>query len=473
MNRLNRFPVLLLLFFPAGELAAQEKVSFEKEIVSLIAKRCVECHNARDAKGGLDLSSRKTAFQGGDSGQVITAGKVADSPLLERLVAGEMPPKRKLVECSIKPMDKSEIELLSRWIQQGAVADAPDRDNATAAADPLVSNEDREFWSFQPPRRARVPRAHSRRVLQTPIDHFIVSALQKKQLDLSPPASRQTLARRAFLDLLGIPPTPEQLDQFLLDEAPGSYHRLIDRLLASPLYGERWGGLWLDVAGYADSEGIQHSDSVRPFAYRYRDYVIRSWNADKPYSRFILEQLAGDELADYSDPDKITSEIHDNLVATGFLRLVPDATYLGITNFVPDRLDIIDDMIEVVSSSMMGLTIKCARCHSHKFDAIPQRDYYRLAAIFKGAIDENDWLKPTRQSGQPGERDRYLASISTVERREWEVGQARTEEEVKQLEEKIAVSGFSRPVRTTEGVILVSSNETACGIRPSTRWLPA
>ena len=166
--------------------------------------------------------------------------------------------------------------------------------------------------------------------------------------------------------------------------------------------------------------------------------MIRSWNADKPYSRFILEQLAGDELADYSDPDKITSEIHDNLVATGFLRLVPDATYFGITNFVPDRLDIIDDMIEVVSSSMMGLTVKCARCHSHKFDAIPQRDYYRLAAIFKGAIDENDWLKPTRQSGQPGERDRYLASISTVERREWEVGQARIEEEVKQLEEKIA-----------------------------------
>ena len=420
-----------------GAEADPGKVS-QWSVLPILQLRCTVCHGTRVREAELDLRTRESMVRGGTSGPAIVPGKPGESLLLKRVHAGEMPPKRKLVEFSIKPMEKSEIELFSRWIEQGAVADAPVRDDTTAATDPLVSNEDREFWSFQPPRRARVPRVHSSRVLQTPIDHFIVSALQKKQLDLSPPASRQTLVRRAFLDLLGIPPTPEQLDQFLLDEAPGSYHRLIDRLLASPLYGERWGGLWLDVAGYADSEGIQHSDSVRPFAYRYRDYVIRSWNADKPYSRFILEQLAGDELADYSDPDKITSEIHDNLVATGFLRLVPDATYFGITNFVPDRLDIIDDMIEVVSSSMMGLTIKCARCHSHKFDAIPQRDYYRLAAIFKGAIDENDWLKPTRQSGQPGERDRYLASISTVERQEWEVGQARIEEEVKQLEGKIA-----------------------------------
>jgi cytochrome c553 len=416
--------------------STSEKVS-QWSVLPILQLRCTVCHGTRVRQAELDLRTRESIVRGGKSGPAIVPGKPGESLLLKRVHAGEMPPKRKLVEFSIKPMEKPEIELLSRWIEQGAVADAPDRDDSTAAADPLVSNEDREFWSFQPPRRARIPRVNSSRVLQTPIDHFIVSALQKKQLDLSPPAGRQTLARRAFLDLLGIPPTVEELDRFLLDKAPGAYQRLIDRLLASPLYGERWGGLWLDVAGYADSEGIQHSDSVRPFAYRYRDYVIRSWNADKPYSRFILEQLAGDELSDYSDPDKITSEIHDNLVATGFLRLAPDATYFGITNFVPDRLNIIDDMIEVVSSSMMGLTIKCARCHSHKFDPIPQRDYYRLAAIFKGAIDENDWLKPTRQSGEPGKLDRYMASVLTAERKEWEADQQRIEDEVKKLEEKI------------------------------------
>jgi cytochrome c553 len=430
-----------------GPAAPSDKVS-QWSVLPVLQLRCTVCHGTRVRQAELDLRTRESIVRGGKSGPAIVPGKPAESLLLKRVHAGEMPPKRKLVEFSIKPMEKAEIELITRWIEQGAAADVISPDHSPDGIDPLLSAEDREFWSFQPPRRARIPRARSSQTLYTPVDHFIVSALQQKQLDLSPPASRQTLARRAFLDLLGIPPTPGEVSQFLSDEAPGAYQRLVDRLLASPLYGERWGGLWLDVAGYSDSEGIQHSDSVRPFAYRYRDYVIRSWNADKPYSRFLMEQLAGDELADYTNPDNISEEVHDNLVATGFLRLVPDATYFGITNFVPDRLDIIDDMIEVVGSSMMGLTIKCARCHSHKFDPIPQRDYYRLAAIFKGAIDENDWLKPTRQSGSPGELDRYLASILTAERKAWEADLERIEQEVKQLEQKIA--GMEQELVTAE-----------------------
>ncbi len=416
-------------------VATSERVS-QWSVLPVLQLRCTVCHGTRVRQGELDLRTRESIIRGGKSGPAMVPGKPEESLLLKRIHDGEMPPKRKLVEFSIKPMEETEIELVTKWIQQGAVVDLPVPEDP--GVNPLVSDEDREFWAFQPPRRAPVPRARSLQQLQTPVDYFIVSALQQQQLDLSPAASRQTLVRRAFLDLLGIPPTPDQVSQFLSDREPGAYERLIDRLLASPRYGERWGGLWLDVAGYADSEGIQHSDSVRPFAYRYRDYVIRSWNADKPYSRFLLEQLAGDELADYTDPEKISPEIHDNLVATGFLRLVPDATYFGITNFVPDRLDIIDDMLEVVSSSVMGLTVKCARCHSHKFDPIPQRDYYRLAALFKGAIDENDWLKPTRQSGKPGELDRYMASISTAERKAWEADVQRIEQEVKQLEQKIA-----------------------------------
>ena len=424
-----------------------DKVS-QWTVLPILQLRCTVCHGTRIREGELDLRTRESIVQGGKSGPAIVPGKPDESLLLRRIHAGEMPPKRKLVEFSIKPMEDSEIELVSRWIEQGAMADQATRDLAAGDADPLVANEDRDFWSFQPPRRAEIPQLTSNQVLYTAVDHFIASALQREQLDLAPPADRRTLMRRASLDLLGIPPTPEEVEYFLADSAPGAYERLVDRLLASPLYGERWGGLWLDVAGYSDSEGIQHSDSVRPFAYRYRDYVIRSWNADKPYSRFVMEQLAGDELADYSDPDKITSEIQDNIVATGFLRLVPDATYFGITNFVPDRLDIIDDVIEVVSSSMLGLTIKCARCHNHKFDPIPQRDYYRLAAIFKGAIDENDWLKPTRQSGPAGERDRYLAAVSTVERKEWEANEQRIEDGARELEEKIA--GLELPLAEAE-----------------------
>ncbi len=207
---------------------------------------------------------------------------------------------------------------------------------------------------------------------------------------------------------MGLPPEPDEVAAFVADTHPGAYRRLVDRVLASPHYGERWGQYWLDVAGYADSEGIQNADDVRPHAWRYRDYVIRAFNDDKPYDRFLLEQLAGDELADYEHAAEITPEMYDNLVATAFLRLAPDATYSPITGFVPDRLEMIDDEIEVFSSAVLGLTIKCARCHSHKFDPIPQRDYYRLAAAFKGALDEHDWLAP--RTGGPDQPEDAVPS---------------------------------------------------------------
>ena len=201
--------------------------------------------------------------------------------------------------------------------------------------------------------------------------------------------------------------------------------RLIDRLLASPRYGERWGRYWLDLAGYADSEGKREQDLPRPHAWRYRDYVIRSFNADKPYDRFLLEQLAGDELADYENAPEITPEMYDNLVATGFLRMAPDATWANITGYVPDRLEVIADEIDVLGSAVLGLTMKCARCHSHKFDPIPQRDYYRLVDVFKGAYDEYDWLKPDVRPGLgPVSQDvlggRHLPYVTTAERQAWE-----------------------------------------------------
>ena len=405
-------------------------------VLPILQLRCTVCHGTRKQEGGLDLRTTAAILKGGKSGPAIVPGKPADSLLLKRIHDGEMPPRRELVKYSVKPMETSELTLVTKWIEQGAKADL-ELHPQQGQQDRLVNKEDRQFWAFQPPRRVPLPGVTSHSRLHTGIDHFIVAALGKQGLDLSPPADRQTLVRRAYYDLLGLPPSPEEVAAFLADTAPDAYDRLLDHLLASPRYGERWGGLWLDLAGYADSEGIQHSDSVRPFAYRYRDYVIQSWNEDKPYSRFVMEQLAGDEMADYSNPDRVDQRTHDNLVATGFLRMVPDATYFGITNFVPDRLEIIDDTLEVFSSSIMGMTIKCARCHSHKFDPIPQRDYYRLAAIFKGAIDENDWLKPTRQGGTPGSQDRYLAAISTAERDAWKKHQQFIQEAIATVNQRI------------------------------------
>lgn len=226
------------------------------------------------------------------------------------------------------------------------------------------------------------------------IDAFILASLEKQSLSLSPDADRLALFRRASFDLTGLPPDADEAQAFLADQDPLAYEKWIERLLASPHYGERWGRHWLDVAGYADCEGRREQHLPRPDVWRYRDYVIRAFNSDKPYDRFLREQLAGDGSGIMPTPAVITSEMEDNLVATAFLRMSPDPTWANLTGFVPDRLEVMADAIDVLSAGVMGLTLKCARCHSHKFDPLPQRDYYRLVAVFKGAYDEHDWLKP-------------------------------------------------------------------------------
>ena len=206
---------------------------------------------------------------------------------------------------------------------------------------------------------------------RSPIDAFLLRELKAKGLSFSLEADRLTLMRRAYFDLTGLPPDPEEVEAYQKDSSPNAYKRLIDRLLESPHYGERWGRLWLDAAGYADSEGGAGGDLVRTHAYRYRDYVIRSLNADKPYDQFLLEQIAGDELFDYKAAADLTPEQLDYLVATGFLRMTIDPTHSHDVNFVPDRLDTVAAQVEMLSSAVMGLTMGCARCHSHKFDPLP------------------------------------------------------------------------------------------------------
>jgi hypothetical protein len=415
--------------------AAAPEVS-QHDVTPIMLLRCTVCHGGRQQEGGLDLRTRESMLRGGMSGPAILPGDPDASLLLKRIHAGEMPPRRRVIEVSVKPMEPGEIETLTRWIAAGAPLAAPPSE---LPLDIQVTDEDRQFWSFQPPRAVEPPAVNGAARARNAVDAFILAKLESKGLTLSAEADRRVLLRRATYDLTGLPPTPEESDAFLADERADAYERLIDRLLDSPHYGERWARYWLDLAGYADSDGVQNSDPVRSNAWRYRDYVIRAFNADKPYDRFLTEQLAGDELADHASLPTITPEQADQLTATGFLRMAPDGTFACVTGFVPDRLEVINAELEVLTSSVMGLTLRCARCHSHKFDPLPQRDYYRLAAIFKGAYDEHDWLKPT--SGGQGSLSpfpvRDQPHVASHERLAWEASTRQLDAEVAKLEQAL------------------------------------
>jgi hypothetical protein len=376
--------------------AAEREVT-ENDVLPIFQMRCVVCHGKRKQEAGLDLRSQASRLRGGKSGPALVPGKPDQSLLMQKISSGQMPPPKLLFEYFVRPPTSTEVETLRKWIAAGAPP-APKEVVAETANDPLVSDQDRAFWSFQPPKRPAIPEVKNPDIVRNPIDAFLLQKLQAKNLTFSPAAERLVLLRRACLDLTGLPPTPAQIREYLDDRRPDAYERLIDRLLASPQYGERWAQFWLNAAGYADSEGIIDEDRIRPNAWRYRDYVIRSLNSDKPYDQFLTEQIAGDELVNYKHAKEITPEIIDKLVATGFLRLVPDGTYSPANGSVAERMNVIADEIEVLSSSVMGLTVGCARCHNHKYDPIPQRDYYRLSAILQTAYDPYDWVKPTERN---------------------------------------------------------------------------
>jgi hypothetical protein len=440
-NKLSGAEVeIIRRWIEAGARFANDSGKFEPaitqhDVIPILLRRCTVCHGPRVKEAGLDLRTRASMLRGGKSGPAIVPGKPEESLLIKKIKAGAMPPRRRIVEVSIKPIEPAETEVLAKWIARGAPEVKIEPDVAGTRPDRLVRDEDRAFWAFQPPKAATPPEVKQTDRVRNPIDAFVLHELEQKGMTLAPEADRLMLLRRACFDLTGLPPEPADVRAFLADRDPLAYEKLIDRLLASPRYGERWGRHWLDLAGYADTEGKREQDIVRPFAWRYRDYVIRAFNADKPYDRFLLEQLAGDELADSERAPEITQEIYDNLVATGFLRMAPDPTWYNLTDFVPDRLEVIADEIDVLGSSVMGLTLKCARCHSHKFDPIPQRDYYRLLAIFKGAFDEHDWMKPNWLAGlSHGPRtDRDLPFVTTAERRQWEAHNRKLTKEIEAL----------------------------------------
>jgi hypothetical protein len=410
----------------------------QHDVIPIVLRRCAACHGRHRQEADLDLRTKAAMLRGGKSGPAMVLGKPAESLLVKKIVAGQMPPPKRLVEACVSPVEPPELESLSRWIAAGAPEVKIEPDIATTTPDPLVTDKDRDFWAFRPPQAVTVPTVRNAARVRNPIDAFLLAKLEAKGLTFSPEADRATLLRRAYIDLTGLPPEPAEVKAFLVDESPDAYEKVIDKLLASPRYGERWGRYWLDLAGYADSEGKREQDLPRPHAWRYRDYVIKSFNADKPFDRFLLEQLAGDELADYEHAKEITPELYDNLVATGFLRMAPDATWANITGMIPDRIEVIADEIDVLGSTVLGLTMKCARCHTHKFDPIPHRDYYRLVAVFKGALDEYDWLKPDIRPGiGPESLDvlpgRMLPFVTTAERRAWEAANAKIQTDIDEL----------------------------------------
>jgi len=347
----------------AAAPSAEQIDWFEKSVRPLLAERCYECHSTeKKTKGGLSLDSRESTLKGGDTGPALVAGDPEKSLLIEAVRYKnhdlQMPPKKQLSE--------AEVKTLEDWVRMGA----PDpRDIAPVAKGGRVIdiNEGRKYWSFSPLARVEPPTVEG---ASSPIDAFIREKLNQNHLSPAPPADKRTLLRRATFDLTGLPPTPQEVEEFVADTSPQAFDHVIDRLLASPHYGERWGRHWLDVARYADSNGMDENLAFGN-AWRYRDYVVRAFNEDKPYDQFIIEQVAGDLLPHNEDA----------ITATGFLAL--GARILAEPDMQKLEMDIIDEQIDTMGKAFLGMTLGCARCHDHKFDPIAQEDYYALAAIFR------------------------------------------------------------------------------------------
>ena len=376
----------------ARQQIAALSISEQEVFVNVFFTNCLDCHGKWRQEGGLDLRTRASLFKGGKSGPGIVPGNPAASLVYQRILADEMPPPKNLFgdQQYVSRVRLQDREALRQWIAAGALPPHP----IPRRKDPVLSKERLSHWAFQPPQHPHVPKVKHAKQVRTPIDAFLLTQLEARGTHFSPPAAPLVLLRRAALMLTGLPPTLEDTTALLAQPADHSYEALLDRLLTSPHYGEHQALWWLDGAGYADTHGQINRDELRPFMWRYRDYVVRAFNADKPYDQFLTEQLAGDELFPWKTDEPLTTQQIDSLVATGFLRTASDATDEGSFNKIINRFGVINEQLEIVTSSVMGLTLECARCHSHKFDPIPQEDYYRFAAIFRPALDPYDWRIP-------------------------------------------------------------------------------
>ena len=413
-------------------LSEQQIEKFNQEALPVLKTRCVGCHGAGEPQGGLDLRSLASLLQGSQNGPVIVEGSADASILIRKVSAGAMPPP------GMGPrVGDQELERLRHWVDTSTFAVRADkagaeRETFTEKEAPPITQEDRSYWAFRRPEEHAVPAVRGKKRVRTPIDAFVLARLESEGLGFSRDAPKEVLLRRAFFDLIGLPPGPEEIDAFMSDTEPGAYERLIDRLLDSPHYGERWGRYWLDAAGYVDTSGFDNDiPTIEVFEgmWRYRDYVVKALNDDKPYDRFVTEQLAGDELVDWRNAETYSDETVESLVATGYLRTAFDRTDPDITNLFKERHDVLFGLMEKVSTSLMGLTVGCARCHSHRYDPIPQRDYYRFFALFTPAYNPMDWKQP---------KFRYLPDVAKPEQEEIDRHNAEIQKPLDKLEEELA-----------------------------------
>ncbi|MCE9604323.1 MAG: PSD1 and planctomycete cytochrome C domain-containing protein [Planctomycetia bacterium] len=403
MRLKGRLLILGLLLPCAALAAAADEPDFERDIAPLLVQHCIDCHQINKRSGGLDLTTIEGQLRGGDSGAAVVRGKPAESLLIERIAAGEMPPTEAK---DARRLTAPEAERLRSWIASGA---RWPKDRDLGVHEKTVDlDQARDFWSFRKVVRLPLPVGPATARTANPIDAFISARLSAVGLALSERAPLSDQLRRASLDVRGLPPTIEEQHRFLADSAPEAYERLIDRMLADSAYGERWARHWLDLVRYADSNGYER-DAPKPSVYQYRDYVIRSLNADKPYDRFVVEQLAGDELPEVT---------FETLAATGFHALGTWQDEVDPLEAPQYRADELDDMIRTVSQTFLGITLGCARCHQHKFDPFTMVDYYSLAAI----------LAPLRRPSQ-GRNDRDLP-VGTAEQIEAQKDRDRADAEL-------------------------------------------
>jgi hypothetical protein len=364
----------------------RERVDYARDVQPILAKNCVSCHGPDKQRGGLRLDRGADALKGGDSGKLIVPGKPAESLLLKKLTTADaddrMPKGR-------EPLSAADIRTLSAWIEAGTPWPAE-----TAADGP--------HWAFQPVKRPAVPQVRNAQgAIRNDIDRFVSAKLSASGLALSPEADRRTLIRRLKFDLLGLPPTPEEVETFVNDTGANAYEKLVEKYLASPHYGERWARHWLDAVRFAETHGFE-MNKARPSAYHYRDYVIRALNDDKPYDLFVREQLAGDALGAEAATGFLVGGAWDEVKS-------PDPALTA-----NQRADELHDMIGTTGATFLGLTIACARCHAHKFDPIPQLDYYQFKAVFAG-VQHGERALRGDESARKKEAEKLREQLTAVE----------------------------------------------------------
>jgi len=390
------------------------QLTFEKEIKPILRAHCLDCHGGVEGKkGGLDLRLVRTMVSGGKTGPALEKGNAESSLILQRIEDGEMPPKG----AGLSPAEK---EKLKAWINAGAPTARPEPAPEQLGKTLGLTPEERSYWAFQPIKKPETPKTVPVDRARNAIDALLLARLKPLGLHFQPDADKITLIRRVTLDLIGLPPSPEAVRDFLADTRPDAYERLVERLLASPRYGERWARHWMDTAGYADSDGGSAADTDRPHAWRYRDWLIRAFNDDKPLDQFLAEQLAGDELVPRPWSNLSPAQA-DLLTATGFLRMPADPTAADYSEIA--RNQVITDTVKVVTATTLGLSVACAQCHDHRYDPISHVDYYRLRAIFQPGLNWQGFR-------QPGAR---VVSLYTQKDRD---ESAHIENEVKPLVEK-------------------------------------